>query len=674
VSGPRSHPWLPPSRELTGKIARLQATAALRGLTDVRDAALGARGAAWRPLMSALPNLLRTDPRRVLEAVARVDVLAVLQELPTGRVDPFRLERALTTFWLALAGHPGLATPLVLPGPFTQTVVDPRAPRLLVLADVRGLAATAQGAVVIARSGHRPIDEVAGTALPTFGEAVIVDERFAPPDATVAARARAALDMMSAALPGGRVERVTIGTGDAAYGEARLAAAGDPADLVASALAAFVRAAIVLAPPLGAGGVLIEDGRRVSAAAVLARACGNAIALPWRSDPESARTSIARDLDEVAVLGDATPAGAELLAVLRDLVAAYPPAGERALLVNVDPDDFTYSFYFGRSVERRCRERGWRVDRIAIDPTDGRDLRWELGEPVPGPIADGTETLVRSADDPVAAVALRRLSSRRYSAVVVNVRPRLFYDLLATGLLRAPTLVWDRHLHDGIDAEGKRRRVDPSGVRSLPITVWGLHEMKGVELRQSLVDAGLVRGGPWPWPIDLEFFRSTATPQPDRIFAGGDSGRDWPVFVEAIRDLPATVHLVTGNAPAALPANVELERRLPLWRFRDALAGAVVTAIPVVPGKAAGVTVLPMAMALGVAIVATRTPWVEQYVSDGEEALLVPPDDVAAFRAALVRLMSDRDLRARLVANGRRRVAALCDLDAFTREMFATLR
>jgi len=50
------------------------------------------------------------------------------------------------------------------------------------------------------------------------------------------------------------------------------------------------------------------------------------------------------------------------------------------------------------------------------------------------------------------------------------------------------------------------------------------------------------------------------------------------------------------------------------------------------------------------------------------------PVVVAAFRAALIRLTSDTDLRARLVANARRRVAALCDLDTFTREMFATLR
>jgi len=71
--------------------------------------------------------------------------------------------------------------------------------------------------------------------------------------------------------------------------------------------------------------------------------------------------------------------------------------------------------------------------------------------------------------------------------------------------------------------------------------------------------------------------------------------------------------------------------------------------------------------------VITRTPWTDLYVTDGEEALLVPEGDVEAFRAALVRLSEDVKLRERLVTNGRRRVAELCDLETFTQEMFATL-
>jgi glycosyltransferase involved in cell wall biosynthesis len=88
---------------------------------------------------------------------------------------------------------------------------------------------------------------------------------------------------------------------------------------------------------------------------------------------------------------------------------------------------------------------------------------------------------------------------------------------------------------------------------------------------------------------------------------------------------------------------------------------------------AAGVTVLPMAMALGVAVVATRTGWIDKYVTHEEEALLVPAGDADAFRSALLRLHGDPELRARLVVNAHRRVIELCDLEAFTREMFSAL-
>jgi glycosyltransferase involved in cell wall biosynthesis len=118
---------------------------------------------------------------------------------------------------------------------------------------------------------------------------------------------------------------------------------------------------------------------------------------------------------------------------------------------------------------------------------------------------------------------------------------------------------------------------------------------------------------------------------------------------------------------------VRAERRLPLWRFRDAIAAASIMALPLKPDVAAGVTVLPMAMALGTPVVATRTIWTEQYAVDGEHALLVAPRDAHAFRAAVVRLHEDGDLRARLATNARRRVVELYDLDRFTAEMFATL-
>jgi glycosyltransferase involved in cell wall biosynthesis len=66
--------------------------------------------------------------------------------------------------------------------------------------------------------------------------------------------------------------------------------------------------------------------------------------------------------------------------------------------------------------------------------------------------------------------------------------------------------------------------------------------------------------------------------------------------------------------------------------------------------------VLLEAMACELPIVATRVGGVPRYVVDGQNGLLVEPGDPAALAAALARLLSDADLRRKLVAGGRKTV------------------
>src|SRR5262245_31438374 len=313
------HPWLTPSSATVIKLAARRATAALRELAAVPLYSLGPRAAAWPPLLEALPGLLRADTERLLTVVARVDVLSVLLELPSGRVDAARVERALVTLWLGIAAHPGLTAPLALPGPFGERAIDPNAPRVIALGNVRGLIATARGAVVVGSAGRLALDRFA-IALPDVNGTVIVDEQLGPPDVAVVARVRHTLGLVDAALPGGRLERVTIGSGEAAAGEARVGPEADAAELVASAQAAFVRAATTLEPAFGSAGRLAERGRRLSAVDTLARACGNVVALPWRADQEQAAAALVDDLEDIAVLGEPTPAGTQLIAALRACV------------------------------------------------------------------------------------------------------------------------------------------------------------------------------------------------------------------------------------------------------------------------------------------------------------------------------------------------------------------
>lgn len=66
------------------------------------------------------------------------------------------------------------------------------------------------------------------------------------------------------------------------------------------------------------------------------------------------------------------------------------------------------------------------------------------------------------------------------------------------------------------------------------------------------------------------------------------------------------------------------------------------------------------AMAHGRAVVASDIGGLRDLVVDGETGVLVQPRDVTALRAALERLLADRELRRRLGTNARQRVGELC--------------
>jgi glycosyltransferase involved in cell wall biosynthesis len=87
-------------------------------------------------------------------------------------------------------------------------------------------------------------------------------------------------------------------------------------------------------------------------------------------------------------------------------------------------------------------------------------------------------------------------------------------------------------------------------------------------------------------------------------------------------------------------------------------------AVVVFPSRREGFPVAcAEAMAHGRAVVATSVGGLPDMVVDGETGLLVPPGDPAALRAALDRLLADADLRRRLGAAARERIATIAGWD-----------
>jgi phosphatidylinositol alpha-mannosyltransferase len=139
------------------------------------------------------------------------------------------------------------------------------------------------------------------------------------------------------------------------------------------------------------------------------------------------------------------------------------------------------------------------------------------------------------------------------------------------------------------------------------------------------------------------------------------------VLLTALADLPSDVRLwVGGDGPqsAELQARFAHDHRIEwLGRISDderaaRMRGCTVYCSPSVRGESFGMVLLE-AMASGCALVASDLDGHRNVATDGVDALLAPVGDAAALAKSLRRVLDDDDLRAELVAGGRRRADQL---------------
>lgn len=165
---------------------------------------------------------------------------------------------------------------------------------------------------------------------------------------------------------------------------------------------------------------------------------------------------------------------------------------------------------------------------------------------------------------------------------------------------------------------------------------------------------------------------------------------------KGLRELLAAARTIVAQAPAArlvivggvvpgqeaFAAELEAEAalgplagRVHLAGFHEDVASVLeavdIVAAPVVQPESFGLAVAE-AMAHGKPVVASRLGGLAEVVVDGVTGLLVPAGDTGALAGALLQLVKDADLRTRLGARGRDRVARRFSLAAYVGR-FATL-
>ncbi len=180
---------------------------------------------------------------------------------------------------------------------------------------------------------------------------------------------------------------------------------------------------------------------------------------------------------------------------------------------------------------------------------------------------------------------------------------------------------------------------------------------------------------PWAWcreggemprgPRDGVLCTGRAACDWETLFAAA-SGAEWPLTVASSARELRRVQAVGRASGARIVAEVPREDHDRLVR------SAAVYLIPLLhqPGSAGQVRLMTATEA-GTPVVASAVEALEGYAIDGETALLVPPGDPGALRAAVDRLLADRDLARRLAedALARARVWTYRDYFGAVREL-----
>ncbi len=190
----------------------------------------------------------------------------------------------------------------------------------------------------------------------------------------------------------------------------------------------------------------------------------------------------------------------------------------------------------------------------------------------------------------------------------------------------------DRDRFGPVSAEvraGLRRRIGADDGCFVFLAVGGIEPRKGsVHLLAAL--SALVR-------------LASIEPRPVLAVVGGHSFQDHRAYRDAALAGLGDLGLELGRDVVLLGTVPDDE--LPAWYgAADALAFPSLE-------EGWGLAVLE-AMSAELPVVATDIPVFREYLTDGRDALLVPPTDVDALAEAMAALMADEELRRRLVAGG----------------------
>ncbi|MDT5038414.1 MAG: hypothetical protein QOE03_3599 [Micromonosporaceae bacterium] len=187
-------------------------------------------------------------------------------------------------------------------------------------------------------------------------------------------------------------------------------------------------------------------------------------------------------------------------------------------------------------------------------------------------------------------------------------------------------------------------------------------------------------------PVDERFWRPSEEPVRDVIVSVGAEARDYPTLVRALDGVDIAAEVAVGSSmlppsgdadglfgpvireavDAGSTAKIRLRQQLSHGELRQLYARARFVVVPLRDVEFdAGVTAITEAMAMGKAVVVTRTRGQVDVIREGESGLYVPPGDPVALRKAVRYLLDNPAAAERMGSAGRAAVEARHTLDGW---------
>lgn len=200
--------------------------------------------------------------------------------------------------------------------------------------------------------------------------------------------------------------------------------------------------------------------------------------------------------------------------------------------------------------------------------------------------------------------------------------------------------------------------------------VYSSWQKRFIEARWQLPPTRVVQT---PFMVDGHFFSPTqVTAHPRRmICAVGLEFRDYPTLLQAVKGLDVEVVIAAASPwskradstqQGEIPANVTV-RKFTQYELRQLYADSRFVVMPLYNVDfQAGITAILEAMAMGKAIICSRTPGQTDVIEEGQTGLYVAPGEPQALREQIEFLLDNPTLATQMGQAGRRRIETEMDL------------